>query len=132
MEILVKGGFLRKKKFKLEKYTAKLIEELSRKYKIPPEKLILMALKEEKLERERNERMKELQEKISSLLDEMFQLEGKWASIRYKSYTYAKENRTLAIILTGHLSENRSLRRILKKKNAHKDIEELVNYYLWL
>jgi len=132
MEVLLKAGKLKKKKFKLNKHTEKLIKEVSTNYNIPEDKVVLLALQGYKEKRNRSKDIEELRNEIDALLQEMFTLEGKWASIRYKSHTYVKENRSLAIILAGYLGENKSIRNLMKKKRAHKDIEKVVDYYLWL
>ncbi len=132
MEVLLKAGRLKKKKFKLNKHTENIIKEVSTRYNIPPEKVILLALEGYREKKKSGEEIEKLREDIDKLLEEMFSLEGKWASIRYKSHTLMKENRGLAIILSGYLGENKSLRNLMKKKNEHKDMEKVIDYYLWM
>ncbi len=132
MDLLLKAGKLKKKKFKLNKHTEKLMKEISTSYNIPEEKVVSLALQEYREKKKDSEEMENLRKEIDFLLQEMFTLEGKWASIRYRSHTYVKENRSLAIILAGYLGENKSIRNLMKKKGAHRDIEEVVDYYLWL
>jgi hypothetical protein len=132
MDIMLKAGRLRKKKFKVNKHTENLIKEVSSKYNIPEDKVVLLALQEYKANKKEGDEIEKLRRDIDALLEEMFSLEGKWASIRYKSHTLMKENRGLAIILSGYLGENKSLRNLMKKKNIHEDIEKVVDYYLWM
>ncbi len=132
MELVLKAGKLKRKRFKLGKHTERLIKEISQRYSIPEERIVLNALEGHRIKKDEDEELKVLRDEIDSLLEEMFALEGKWASIRYRSHTYVKENRGLAIILSGYLGENKSLRNFIKKERAHRDMEEVVDYYLWL
>ncbi len=132
MEIILRAGKLKKKKFNLSKHTENIIHEVSSRYGISEDKLLLMALMEEGENKSRGSKVEKLRREIDELLSEMFTLEGTWASIRYRSHTFVKENRGLAIVLAGELGENKSLRNLLGKERAHDDIREVVDYYLWL
>ncbi len=132
MEITFRAGKLKRKKFRIDKRTSALIREVSSIYNLPEEEVVLKALTERWEKESKNERVETLRNEIDALLAEMFELEGKWASVRYRSHTYVKENRGLAIVLAGKLGENKSLRNLLKKKRAHDDIRKVVDFYLWL
>ncbi|RLF91001.1 hypothetical protein DRN82_02745 [Thermococci archaeon] len=56
--------------------------------------------------------------KIERLEKELFELEGKWSSIRFKSYQLALDNKNLAIQLSGMIAENAGLRKMLGLKEG--------------
>ncbi len=131
--IVLRAGSIKKKKFNIEGEAEKLIQKLSKRYGMPPEELIHLAFNQNFVSpHEDTEKIKALRREINNILSEIFVLESKWAAIRYRAYTIAKENKSLAITLTGHLGENKTLRRILKRKKEYREVQELVDYYLWL
>ncbi len=132
MEIVIKSGAVKKRKFRLYTNNAKEIEYLSRRYRISPEKLVREALMGNKIKEDPGKELEELNDEINALLQQMFRLESEWAGLRYRAYLYIKENRSYAISLAGSLAKNRHLRNLLNMAPSHRDISELVDKYLWM
>ncbi len=50
MEVLIKSGMFRKKKFRIDKNAERIIKDIAREYDLPIERVIHMALSSEKIE----------------------------------------------------------------------------------
>ncbi len=61
----------------------------------------------------------------------MFIIEGEWSSIRYRAHTLAKDNKMLAVVLTGLLSQNKTLRKQLGLEVKYDELRKLTEYYLF-
>ena len=132
-EIVIKSGKLKKKSFKLDWENEELINEISEKFNIPAEKIVEMALLDEKKENEGDEkRLKELRDELLHLQKEMFVIEGEWSSLRYKAHTIAHDVKTLSVVLIGLVNQNRTLRRQLKMEEKYREMRELAEHYLFM
>ncbi len=131
MRVIVKSG-KRKMKIDIDNALEEQIHRIARKYMLTEKKVLayLLDYEFEKLLPQGNE--EEIKKELEPLLDEMFALEGKWAAIRYRAYTYMKENKGIAITLSGFLGQNRNLKNMLHLPRNLEEIEEVVDYYLWL
>ena len=131
MRVIIKSE---KKKMKLDISGAleEKIHKIARKYMLSEKKIVayLLDYEIEKLSPQGNE--EKIREELEPLLDEMFSLEGKWAAIRYRAYAYMKENKGIAITLSGFLGQNRNLKNILHLSYNLEEMEKVVDYYLWL
>ena len=132
MEILLrtKGG--RKKKCRIYSNNVEEIVYLSKKLGISKEKVLEDVILGNRVDENDNEEIAKLNDEINGLLQEMFILERKWAGMRYKAYSYIKENRAVAISLAGHLAKNKNIRNLMNMKREHKDMEKIVDKYLWM
>ena len=132
MEILLrtKGG--RKKKCRIYSNNVEEIEYLSKKLGISKEKVLEDVILGNRVDENDSEEIAKLNDEINGLLQEMFILERKWAGMRYKAYSYIKENRAVAISLAGHLAKNKNIRNLMNMKREHKDMEKIVDKYLWM
>ncbi len=132
-EIVIKSGKLKKKSFKLDRENEELIKEIAEKFNIPAEKIVEMALLDEKGEKEGDEkRLQELREELLHLQKEMFVIEGEWSSLRYKAHTIAHDVKTLSVVLIGLVNQNRTLRRQLKMEEKYREMRELAEHYLFM
>ncbi len=132
MEILLrtKGG--RKKKCRIYSNNMEEIEYLSKKLGISKEKVLEDVILGNRVDENDSEEIAKLNDEINGLLQEMFILERKWAGMRYKAYSYIKENRAVAISLAGYLAKNKNIRNLMNMKRGHKDMEKIVDKYLWM
>ncbi len=132
MEILLrtKGG--RKKKCRIYSNNMEEIEYLSKKLGISKEKVLEDVILGNRVDENDSEEIAKLNDEINGLLQEMFILERKWAGMRYKAYSYIKENRAVAISLAGYLAKNKNIRNLMNMKREHKDMEKIVDKYLWM
>jgi len=79
----------------------------------------------------KKEELKELEEEIKTLEKLLYQLEGKWSPLKFKTYYIALDNQNLAIQLSGMLAENKRLRKQLGLPLVNrKELEELIHYYM--
>jgi predicted nuclease with TOPRIM domain len=131
-DIIIRSGALRKKHFELSKDNEKLLKKISKRYGFSEKEILEYALGEKSPEIVGNkERIEQLREEIDRLLQDMFSAEGKWSAIRYQSHTLSKEVKSLAVALIGELSQNRTLRRQLKKEKKYDELRELAEHYLF-
>ncbi|NPA74587.1 MAG: hypothetical protein GXO25_00715 [Euryarchaeota archaeon] len=131
-EVQIRSGLLRKKHFKLDEDNSKLLKEIAEKYGLPEEKVLSYALGNETPEiKGDKKRVEELRKEVDSLLQDMFSVEGKWSAIRYKSHTLSKDVKMLSVVLIGQLSQNRTLRRQLKKEPKYEELRKKAEYYLF-
>ncbi|ASJ16957.1 hypothetical protein A3L04_07655 [Thermococcus chitonophagus] len=78
-----------------------------------------------------NEFLNDNFEKIEKLEKELFELEGRWSSIRFKAYQLALDNKNLAIQLSGMIAENARLRKMLGlEEGDYREAKELIKRYL--
>ncbi|ADD08439.1 hypothetical protein [Candidatus Aciduliprofundum boonei] len=132
MEILLKTKGGRKKKCRIYTNNVGEIEYLSKKLGISKEKVLEDVILGNRVDDDDSEEIAKLNDEINGLLQEMFILERKWAGMRYKAYSYMKENRAVAISLAGYLAKNKNIRNLMNMKREHKDMEKIVDKYLWM
>ncbi len=127
-KVLIRSGMLKKKYFKLSMKNKKLIHKISEDYGLAEEKILLYALGDEIPEIIGNvQKVEELRREIDSLQRKMFDIEGMWSAIRYKSYALMKDLKALSVSLLGELNQNRTLRRQLKKESKYDDVRKKPN-----
>ena len=132
IEITIKSGFLKKRKFIIKEETQTLIKRISEEYKLSENEIIEMAMNNENPQRSGDGgNIETLKKEIDELEKRMFILEGEWSAIRYKAHTLANDNKMLAVVLTGLLSQNKTLRRQLGLKIEYDELRKLVEYYLF-
>ncbi len=72
-----------------------------------------------------------LERQIEALKGRLYELEGKWSPLKFRTYYLAMDNQNLAIQLSGMLAENRRLReRLGLPPQEHPEVEEKIHYYL--
>ncbi len=132
MKIIIKSGILRRRKFTINDNNQLLIQKISKEYGLSEEYVVRMTIEGRKLQPSKNARkIENLRKEIDELNRRMFILEGEWSALRYKAHTLAKDNKTLALVLTGLLSQNRTLRRQLGLKKEYDELRKLVDYYIF-
>ena len=131
MEIIISSDLFNRKKFRVYSNNVEEIEYIAKKYKIPEEQVVHEAILSHKVKDNHSDELQRLRREIDELLKEMFNLESKWAGLRYRAYLYIKENKSYAISLAGILARNKNIRHLMKVEEDHKDISELVDKYLW-
>ncbi len=132
MEVIISSNFFNKRKFRIYSNNVEEIEYISRKLKIPKERVVSKAILSHKVKDNHSDELHRLQGEIDELLKEMFRLESIWAGLRYRAYLYIKENRGYAISLAGVLARNKNIRHLMKIEDDHTEISELVDRYLWM
>ncbi|NJE47640.1 hypothetical protein E3E35_09570 [Thermococcus sp. GR7] len=72
-----------------------------------------------------------LEKEIDALEKELYKLEGKWSSLKFRSYYIALDNQNLGIQLSGMIAENKRLRKVLgKEERDFSEVKELIHYYM--
>ncbi|ASJ00394.1 hypothetical protein [Thermococcus gorgonarius] len=105
------------------------ILELAKRYGVPPERVIEVALTQEF--KEAKENVDELVKKARELEKRVWELETEYAPLRYKAYGISEDNKILAIELSGLIAENNQLRRFLRLPlNRNPELRKLISYYL--
>ncbi|AEC50927.1 hypothetical protein PNA2_0009 [Pyrococcus sp. NA2] len=75
--------------------------------------------------------IKLMEKQIKELEEKLYELEGKWSSLRFRAYQLSLDNRNLAIQVSGLIAENRRLREIMNlPQRDFEEIEKLLRYYL--
>jgi len=120
--------------FKIPDDTFEKIGELCDRYGFRVEEAIRIILLHGYLEddpRANEETFERLREEISQLKKELYELEGKWSPLKFKTYYIAIDNQNLAIQLSGMIAENKRLReRLGLPKRDYGEVEEKIRYYL--
>ncbi len=120
--------------FKIPDDTFEKIGELCDRYGFRVEEAIRIILLHGYLEddpRANEETFERLREEISQLKKELYELEGKWSPLKFKTYYIAIDNQNLAIQLSGMIAENKRLReRLGLPKRDYSEVEEKIRYYL--
>jgi len=107
----------------------KAIERISEKYNKPPEKILQIIFRGEF--KEPSEEYNSLKEEINVLEKKVWELEKRWAPLRYKAYGLSEDNKILAIELSGLMAENFQLKRFLRKKvKPDFELRKLISYYI--
>jgi hypothetical protein len=135
MKITVRSrGTWRKVTFKIPDETFERIEKISKRYGFRTDETIRIILLYGYLEgnNESEETFKELEDEISKLERELYQLEGKWSPLKFTTYYLAMDNQNLAIQLSGMMAENKRLRKMLGKPGRDfSEIERLIHIILF-
>ncbi|WP_461864752.1 hypothetical protein [Thermococcus sp.] len=107
----------------------KAVEMLGERYGAPPEEVLRIILMKEF--REPGGNREALREEIRALEKKVWELEKKWAPLRYKAYGVSEDNKILAIELSGLMAENIQLKRFLRKKTKPDfKLRKLIEYYI--
>ena len=134
MDIVVRYG-RKKMKIPLSSTISGRIEEISQKYDKSPIDILNMMLNSKFEDHSLPSVAGEIEEhkkELEKILKYTFMLESKYAALKYETHTYVKENKALAITLSGLVSENKSLRRRMKLPLQDlKKVEKLIDEYLF-
>ncbi|NJD99655.1 hypothetical protein E3E26_07650 [Thermococcus sp. LS1] len=77
------------------------------------------------------EAFEKLEKEIDALEKELYELEGKWSPLKFRSYYIALDNQNLGIQLSGMIAENKRLRKVLGKEERNfSEVEKLIHYYM--
>ncbi|NJE10447.1 hypothetical protein [Thermococcus sp. MAR1] len=120
--------------FRILDETFEEIMELCERYDFRPEEAVRIILLHGYLDDdpEANETaFKRLKEEIARLDAELYELEGKWSPLKFRSYYIALDNQNLAIQLSAMIAENKRLReRLGLPKRDYSEVEKKIRYYL--
>jgi uncharacterized protein (UPF0297 family) len=135
MKVTVKprGGW-RKITFNVPDDTFRRIEELAKRYGFRVDEVLRIILLHGYIDNPKStENPGKLEEEISGLERELYELEGKWSPLKFKTYYLVLDNQNLGIQLSGMIAENKRLRKMLSKpERDFSKVEELIHYYLSL
>ncbi|ANF23478.1 hypothetical protein [Thermococcus piezophilus] len=120
--------------FRIPDETLKRIEELCERYGFRPEEAIRIILLQgyvnDGVDAD-EEAFEKLEKDIDALEKELYELEGKWSPLKFRSYYIALDNQNLGIQLSGMMAENKRLRKLLGKEGRDfSEVEELIHYYM--
>ncbi|ASJ16799.1 hypothetical protein A3L04_06770 [Thermococcus chitonophagus] len=108
---------------------ASRITEISRKFNISVEDVIVRALSGNFRQPRRN--LGNLEKEVKELEKKVWELEKEYAPLRFKAYGVSEDNKLLAIELIGLMAENAQLRRFLRMKiERNEELRNIVRYYL--
>jgi len=125
-------GRWRKVHFNVPDELWKRIEETCRKNGFRTEEALRIILLDGYLDEEVDEEeLAELEEEINRLEERLYELEGHWSPLKFRTYYSALDNQNLAITLSGLIAENRRLRKMLGLgERDFSKAEELIHYYM--
>ena len=132
MKVVVrpKSGW-RKVTFSIPDDVYEKIVSLGEKYGFRMDRVLRIILLGGFIENEENADFTELEKEIGRLERELYDLEGKWSPLKFRTYYIAMDNQNLAIQISGLIAENKRLRKMLgKEKRDYSEIEELIHYYM--
>jgi hypothetical protein len=133
MKIIVWArGKWRKVSFSVPDELWERIEETARKWGFRPEEAVRIILLDGYLSEEvSDEEIKKLEKEIEKIEERLYELEGKWSPLKFRTYYSALDNQNLAITLSGLIAENKRLRKILGLPGRdYSRAEKLIRYYL--
>jgi len=121
----------RKVVFNIDDETFRRIELIGHKYGFRMDEIIRILIKGDFLTKREEHDVEMLMEEIKRLERELYEIEGRWAPLKFSTFEIARDNQNLAIQLSGLIAENKRLRRMLNKEEKdYSDIEELIHYYM--
>ncbi len=131
-EVILKYGFT-KRIFPIYEKNEKLLDEIMYMSGLNLENVLEMALNGRSENKRDDPEVLALRDEIEKLQKEMFILETEWSSLRYRLFTEIDECKKMAIALSGLISENRKLRKLLgmKKEPEIENIWKTVEKYLF-
>ncbi len=107
------------------------IKKLGGKYGFRIDKLLRIILIGGFIDYQDNSNFQDLEREIESLERKLYELEGKWSPLKFRTYYLAMDDQNLAIQISGLIAENKRLRKILgKPERDYSKIEELIHYYM--
>ncbi|WP_461863465.1 hypothetical protein [Thermococcus sp.] len=121
----------RKVTFNIPDEVFERISELGERYGFRMDRVLRIILLGGFIEDEESGDFEELEKEIDSLERELYELEGKWSPLKFKTYYIAMDNQNLAIQISGLIAENKRLRKMLGKEDKdYSEIERLIHYYM--
>jgi small-conductance mechanosensitive channel len=133
MKITVKSrSRWRRVTFNVPDDTFERIRKLAKRYGFRMDEVLRIILLHGYINHTENaEDPEKLEAEISELERELYELEGKWSPLKFKTYYLALDNQNLGIQLSGMIAENRRLRKMLgKPERDFSEVERLIRYYL--
>ncbi|NJE41995.1 hypothetical protein [Thermococcus sp. GR6] len=120
--------------FRVLDETLKRIEELCERYGFRLEEairiILLRGYVDDRVDAD-EEAFEKLEKETDALEKELYELEGKWSSLKFRSYYIALDNQNLGIQLSGMIAENKRLRKVLgKEERDFSEVKELIHYYM--
>ncbi|AFK22909.1 hypothetical protein [Pyrococcus sp. ST04] len=129
MKVIFRASRIKKVTIEIPDNVVKLVEESGFDIK----EFVLNLAKNETFEFENisEEDIDTVKREISRLERELFNIEGKWASLKFQTYGLTRDNKNLSIQISGMIAENKRLREMLGlPPNDYTQIKELIRYYL--
>ncbi|WP_099210946.1 ribbon-helix-helix domain-containing protein [Thermococcus henrietii] len=125
-------GRWRKVSFTIPDDLWRRIEEVSKKHGFRIEEALRVILLDGYVDEEVNdEELRRIEEEINGLEEKLYELEGHWSPLKFKTYYSAMDNQNLAIMLSGMIAENKRLRKMLgMPERDYSKVEELIHYYM--
>lgn len=135
MKIVIKGeGRWKKISLELPPELESTLKKLAEEYGFTFEETLKILLKGDFLETEENvnrETIEQLLEKAFALEKELYELEGKWSPLKFKTYYLAMDNQNLAIQLAAMIAQNKRLReKAGLPPRDYSKVEKKIHYYL--
>lgn len=135
MRIVIKGeGRWKKISLELPPELEETLRSLAEEYGFTFEETLKILLKGDFLDTEEDVNRETLQlllERALALEKQLYELEGKWSPLKFKTYYLAMDNQNLAIQLAAMIAQNKRLReKAGLPSRDYGEIEKKIHYYL--
>lgn len=132
VSVTVRAGRFKRLKIDFSDETFSQIQRLAKKYGFRTDEALKILLLGDFLDENVNEKgLEHLEARLEDLERELYELEGKWSPLKFKTYYLAMDNQNLAIQISAMIAQNKRLReRLGKPRPDYSKIESLIHYYL--
>ena len=132
VKVIVKAGRFRRIRVDIKNEVYESIKAIAKRYGFKLEDALKILLLGDFIEgNATDEEITKLHERLEDIERELYALEGKWSSLKFKTYYISMDNQNLAIQISAMIAQNRGLRKKLgMKEKDYTEIEEKIRYYL--